>query len=232
MIKEALQYLVELKRETLVEVNAQNYSTVNLHHVKQPSPASINITSLTGLVDYIKSNDVHVGSRLLIHVVSPTQVRVYSTIKPDANRDCYISCEAQIPKIHFDTFMDSENFNIMVQSCFEDDEERNIVLKVVGNIKEENVRTTGDDGISQTVTAKVGIAKVDEVVVPNPVLLTPYRTFTEVTQPFSKFIFRMKDGPLCALFEADGGAWKNEAMLNIKGFLQKELEECPVEIIA
>ena len=45
----------------------------------------------------------------------------------------------------------------------------------------------------------------------------------------SNFIFRVKDndryGVTCALFEADGGAWKNEAKANIKAYLEKELAD-------
>ena len=45
----------------------------------------------------------------------------------------------------------------------------------------------------------------------------------------SSFIFRVKDndrlGVSCALFEADGGAWKNEAKANIKAYLEKELSD-------
>lgn len=56
----------------------------------------------------------------------------------------------------------------------------------------------------------------------------PYRTFLEVDQPVSEFIFRMKqdkyDGVLCALFEADGGAWKMEATERIKKYLESELK--------
>ena len=32
-----------------------------------------------------------------------------------------------------------------------------------------------------------------DVIVPNPVLLAPYRTFQEIEQPFSNFVFRMAD---------------------------------------
>jgi hypothetical protein len=51
----------------------------------------------------------------------------------------------------------------------------------------------------------------------------------EVEQPVSSFIFRMKEdkyskGIQCALFEADGGAWKLEAMQAIKAYLDSELE--------
>jgi len=52
-----------------------------------------------------------------------------------------------------------------------------------------------------------------------------------VEQPDSAFVFRMKQsegrGVECAIFEADGGAWKNAAMRKIKGYLQSELSELP-----
>ena len=45
----------------------------------------------------------------------------------------------------------------------------------------------------------------------------------------SYFIFRMKqdkcEGITCAIFEADGGAWKVAAMKSIKDYLQFELED-------
>lgn len=53
--------------------------------------------------------------------------------------------------------------------------------------------------------------------------------FDALAQPMSNFIFRVKDndryGVTCALFEADGGAWKNEAKANIKAYLEKELAD-------
>jgi hypothetical protein len=75
------------------------------------------------------------------------------------------------------------------------------------------------------VTVKTGIAKIEDVFVPNPVVLAPYRTFPEIAQPESKFIFRMQTGPTAALFEADGGAWRNEAMGRIKAWLEEQLAE-------
>lgn len=44
-------------------------------------------------------------------------------------------------------------------------------------------------------------------------------------------MFRMRqderNGVECAIFEADGGAWKNAAMKNIKEYLQFELADMP-----
>ena len=63
---------------------------------------------------------------------------------------------------------------------------------------------------------------------PNPVLLRPYRTFTEVEQPASQFIFRAKangdEGITYKLTEADGGAWKSEAMKNVQEYLRQNVK--------
>ena len=121
----------------------------------------------------------------------------------------------------------------MLQSAFVDDEDKAKLLKYTALITDDTVKNFGDDGISQKVTVKTGVASVSDAVVPNPVTLAPFRTFPEVIQPESKFIFRMKEGPSAALFEADGGAWRNKAILNIKAYLEKELEHNHnVEIIA
>ena len=44
----------------------------------------------------------------------------------------------------------------------------------------------------------------------------------------------MKNGPVAAIFEADGGAWKLETMMRIKAYLEEQLQEYKdkVEIIA
>lgn len=68
---------------------------------------------------------------------------------------------------------------------------------------------------------------IEDVFVPNPVTLKPFRTFHEIEQPEIAFVFRMKNGQSgvsCALFEADGGAWKFNAVHSIAEYLKKELE--------
>jgi hypothetical protein len=147
-------------------------------------------------------------------------------------RSYFIDCKAMTPNITFERFMDTEQFNIMLQSCFLENADRAAVLKVVGNIKEDNVRTTGDNGVTQVVTAKAGVSTVSDVIVPNPVTLCPFRTFPEVDQPESQFVFRMKEGPCAALFEADGGKWKIYAMQNVKKYLAEKLDGCNVKIIS
>jgi hypothetical protein len=235
MLKTALEYLVGLGNTRIEKVGEQVFSTQKMHEVKAATPDAINIHSLSGLVEYLQSK-FDGDTKLMVHVNSPTEVVCFSTFNRDFNRNELIKASAMLPKFHFDNWYDTESFNIKLQSCFVSNEDRDIMLKVVGNIKEETVNTVGDDGVSQAVVAKTGVATVANVKVPNPVVLKPYRTFVEVDQPESEFIFRMQSGPRCALFEADGGAWKLKAMQNIKRYLeeklQKEVESGQIFIIA
>ncbi|GLY09577.1 hypothetical protein [Pseudobacillus badius] len=224
MIKEAIEYIIGLGNTRVVDIGLQTYSTEKMYLIEDPTPTPLAVHSLSGLVDYISSK-FDGSQQVMIHVKSPTRVECFSTYNSDMKRDHFISAEAMLPSFTFDRFYDSEDFNIKLQSVFVQNEDRDIMLKVVGNIKEENVRTVGDNGVSQAVQAKTGVATVAMVEVPNPVTLKPYRTFVEVEQPESEFIFRMKNGPMCALFEADGGAWELAAMKRVKEYLIAALEE-------
>ena len=234
--RDALEYLVNLgeKKEAIIELDQGTFSRVSLNRVTEPVASKLTVSTLTGLVDYIKTNVDHLEGKLLIQVKSPEEVALYSPLNADREREKYVSAEAILPNnVVYDKFLDTERFNIMLQSAFVDDEDKSKLLKYTALITDDTVKNFGDDGISQKVTVKTGVASVSDAVVPNPVTLAPFRTFPEVEQPESKFIFRMKEGPSAALFEADGGAWRNKAILNIKAYLEKELEHNHnVEIIA
>lgn len=204
---------------------------------REPVPATLKLNTLTGLIEYINNgaDDVTDGEiGLMVHVVNERQVDVLSGTFGRAEQRCvYASATADAvlskSDFRFGEFYDCEAFVIKLLSLFEDFDGRANVLRIVGNIKEENVRQTGDDGITQTVTAKSGIARVEDVAVPNPVYLAPFRTFREVTQPLSPFVLRMKQGregglPTVALFEADGGKWKLDAIQFVHDFLREKIE--------
>jgi len=129
--------------------------------------------------------------------------------------------------------MDIEKFIISLQSMFVQTDASAEILRIIGNLKDGTVKSLADDGVSQSVTTKTGVATVGEVVVPNPVALQPFRTFPEIEQPESLFVFRLMSGgenakPSAALFEADGGGWKNEAIQKIKTWLSDEVSGIPI----
>ncbi|MBY6950322.1 hypothetical protein [Clostridium botulinum] len=224
--REALEYLVNLgeKRDPIIQLDQGTFSTKGLDRVTEELAETLTVSTLTGLVDYIKTN-IDTLDELLIQVKSHDNVRLYSPLNGDREREMYISAIAILPNnIYYDRFIGTEEFNIMLQSSFVDTRDKEVLLKYTGLIRDEAVKDTGDDGVSQAVTIKTGVASVGQAVVPNPVTLAPYRTFPEIEQPLSKFIFRMQQGPSAAIYEADGGAWRNQAMQRIKAYLEEELK--------
>lgn len=185
---------------------------------------SLNLNTLSSLVDYIKSELDRKDDRLILTVKDEQTVFLEGQLEVDGSRERLAEVNAIVPAFNFDYFYHSEEFNIKLQSVFTNSKDCELLLKVVGNISEDSVKTVGDDGVSQAVTINQGVASKVDVKVPNPVTLAPYRTFNEVEQPESKFVFRMKEGPRCALFEADGGIWRNEAIKNIKAYFEKSLK--------
>lgn len=225
MLKDFVQFLLDLKRPETVEALGNTYSTRSLHRLNvEHDVDTINIQSLSGLVDYIRSNFDH-DRPLMIHVESPTKVNVFDALNDVNDRRTYITSKALLPNIRFEQFMSREAFNIMLQSCFVSNSEKEKVLQVIASIVEENSITQSDDGVTQRVTAKQGIATVGIENIPNPVSLKPFRTFVEVIQPESSFILRLREGGQVALFEADGGAWELNAMHSIKDYLEENLKE-------
>ncbi|MGG3452281.1 hypothetical protein [Domibacillus aminovorans] len=224
MLKEALQYIIGLKRPEIVETkDGKTYTPVSLTRLdREHDVAPIELRSLSGLVDYVQSNFDH-ERKLLIHVESPRSVRVYDALNDENDRRTYVKATAMLPSIIFERYMDRENFNVQLQACFVKNEDRDSVLKLISSIVEDNSLKTEDTGITQRVTAKTGITSVGVENVPNPVTLKPFRTFVEVTQPESEFILRLKEGPNVALFEADGAAWELNAMASIAEYLKENL---------
>lgn len=225
--KEALEYLVKLgyEQDVLIETEQGLFSKTRLERVKFPKVETLQVSTLTSIVDYINSGTDDAPRTYLIQIVNPRRVKLLTELGPDYERNLIMQAEAMLPdNVTYDYFLDTERFNIMLQSGFADTKDKALLLKFTGLIRDEAVKETGDDGISQKVTIKTGVASVGEAEVPNPVTLAPYRTFPEIEQVESKFIFRMQEGPRAAIYEADGGAWRNEAMDKIKEYLEKELK--------
>lgn len=231
MIKNALEYIIGLKTPHIQEVNGQIYSDKGLERVSyNPKAHSIEMSTLSSLIDYIKANIDERAENMIIHIKSPTEVLYYSKLDEERKRECLVEVNANIPEFRFNQFMDHEQFCINLQSKFIEntDTDRALILKFAGTVEAGTVAEYGDDGVTQKATVKTGITSKSEAVVPSTVSLISYRTFVEVEQPQSQFIFRMKqekyDGIQCALFEADGGAWKIDAMNEIKAFLEENLK--------
>lgn len=227
--KEALEYLVQLGQdaEKSIKIGGQPYTHLNLKRVLLPSIEPIILHTLDSFIAFYKDTEGWGADcfPMFVHIEDATTVKLIGPVREDSSREVFAIAKAELPReISYGSFGDTENFNINLQSRFVESSDKKLLLKFTGLVKEENVKQTGDDGISQAITIKTGVASIGQAVIPNPVRLAPWRTFQEVSQPESLFVFRMKDGPTAALFEADGGAWRLEAIKNIKEYLEKELD--------
>lgn len=233
MIKEALQYIVGLGKAEKHVINGACYSDKPLHRIDTyyPKADAIEMHTLTSLVDYIKSEVDEMPPRMIVEVKSPTEVELYSQLDPNRDRESLVVASARVPGFEFDRFVEHEKFCINLQSKFIPSDDRELILKFAGTVEAGSVSEYGDDGVTQKATIKTGLASKGDAIVPNPVCLRPYRTFLEVEQPESAFVFRMKQDSygsvMCAIFEADGGAWKMDATQAIKEYLQRELDGMP-----
>lgn len=243
--KESLQYLVELGRkagEVITVGDALYLKTADgLDPILFPAPAALQVCTLQGLVDYVRADVDHLfpasegeGGRFLLRIDNYASVTLLSGIHgPHAQRDKIAFVQANAPQIMLDEYLSAEDFVIMVMTRFLEDENRQKVLAIASNLVDEQTLHTADDGISQRATVRKGISMNGEVTVKNPVFLRPRRTFVEAEQPASPFVLRVSSGGKVGLYEADGGAWKHEAVANVSKWLHHELDEIPcVKIIA
>lgn len=230
MIKEALEYLFskQAKFEMVEDMMGNQYVGYDGHHFKVKEEMinqPFSLTTLQGVVDYIVKgvDSIHHDHELTIHIVGPSKVEAYTDINSDLRRSLVLTSEALLSQFKMGQWYDTETFMIHLLSNFVETADLKTLLKLIGTISIEDGITTEDDGITQNVTARKGIKLKDREALPSRVKLSPIRTFIEVEQPISDFVFRVKEygGEIqCSLHQADGGYWRIEAMENIKKYLQ------------
>lgn len=230
MIKEALQWLQKETQTQVHKVHELPYCDKGLNLIIPPQPCEVEVETLGALVSLVES-----GMDGLHPEDSFAQVENHCSVSLLAlNADNYgrrrsfvgatisDSCPFQ-----FGRFMDPELFVIALQSMFVEDSQLKGLLALAQNLTAESVVIAEDDGISQKATVRQGVSLKTTRKIEPKVKLAPFRTFREVEQPASSFLFRLRSRqdmpPECALFEADGGAWKLEAVKNISDFLSAEL---------
>lgn len=187
-LKEALSYTVELagkENKIIRSETGKEYFDSNEYDLQELNPRKyapiLELQTLKSLVDYLKSDNDFISDRKLVVVVDSCQkVSVYDQVDfENGKRPQLVSVRASVPVIPFSNWRDQEEFNIMLQSMFIDDEDRNLVLDFASHLKIEKGAEVQDNGINKLANL--------------------------------------------ALFEADGGKWKLEAVESIANYLKNEL---------
>lgn len=237
MLKDFAQWLLQQSRPEVVEVDGKNYATQGLKLINEGKPqvSAFTVRSLTGLVDYIKS-EFDNDDNLIVHVESPTEVHLFDAVDTTGERRTYLHAKAMLPEITFDRYLDREKFNIQLQSCFVQSADRDELLQLISSVVEDESVKMVDNGVSQQVVTKQGVSLEENTRTKSEYALKPFRTFAEVSQPMSTFILRLREGANAALYGADGGAWELTAISNIREYLAdklaKEIADGRIKIIA
>lgn len=236
MIKEAIDRVIALAVPNISTHDDLEYSDKSLHLIAPPTNDAIHVNTLEGLVDLLDSKfDGLDEKNVLVHVLNPTTVQIVSSASDKFGRR-QLWAEAKYPPeiktFQFGGFMGIENFIIGVQAGFqrvkietasgEFTPDLDYVIKMASKITNEQVSTNDDDGISQKVAVRAGITLKESETIKPRVSLAPYRTFAEIDQVVSEFVFRARNqgGEIqLALYEADGGRWRTNAMNAIADWL-------------
>lgn len=231
MIKEAIQYIVGLKENKTYTIGGENYSDHELVRIEPhvDRPREIQVNGLSSIAELIREENGIFSESLPIYIriIDAREVSVFTSYDKMMARDALYRCSCDAPFFR-PGWMEHDEAIIKLRSIFVQDTDASdleYVMDLLSRISKESSVTSSDNGISQTVEARQGVALSQRVNVRPIVRLTPYRTFLEVEQPTSEFLLRLDGDGRVGLLEADGGRWKMDAKKCIAEFFTKELAD-------
>ncbi|MEL7059468.1 MAG: hypothetical protein AAGN46_05525 [Acidobacteriota bacterium] len=255
-LAEKVQELVETNhRQGVVEVDGRHYwqhegkvvelttaATLDAIARVRGDTEAVEVGTLESLVEVAVSVTVP-GALSAIVVTCPARAELFATqtllveLHEEVDRRVVAASDPLLPGFLEGHWLTPEAFRLMLLRACLPAGDRDELLLYIARIKDDVTDVREDDGVSQSYAAVASGPKAAGetawVPVPGRVILQPWRTFHEVDQPSSVFTFRMRkgrSGPELALFEADGGMWRLEAMRSVKGRLEELLADAPMDL--
>lgn len=227
MLKSFINRIVELAAPTTYDINGHTYASEDLRRIDPPKymPKAIDVTGLDSICRLVRNEVKKVGLKTFVQIEAYNKVKVFTTYDDQYERSYLYRCTADTPGVTVNRFNPYENAVIELRSLYIPNEDTDYLLRLLSSISSESKVTSSDNGVTQTVEAKSGIALSQKVAVKPRVSLRPFRTFVEVAQPESEFLLRISGDGKIGLYEADGGVWKLEATRNVAGYFEKELKD-------
>lgn len=236
--KETIEKIEELVKEASANMTLDGkvWSTRRYERVLfEPLPDPMNVSTLSGFADFITANiDRITLTDVAAMVRGPEKVSLVSKLQGEKlDRATYItaSVDSSLKQFQFEKYIETEQFIVTLRSMFEQSKDLDKIISYVSKIKGGESFSLEDDGVSQVASSSKGVsgALTEKATAPAIVRLRPFRTFRDIEQVESEFLFRMKlintDDKIvgCALFEADGGRWRNQATLAIRDYIKEAL---------
>lgn len=161
-LKEAIEFITNLKEGSMepkvLEINGNTYCNKNLTRYHYfPKADSLSVNTLTSIVDYIKGKPEELRETMILHVISPTEVRLYSGLVDERNREELMRADAIVNEFQFDRYYDQERFLIELQANFIESDDLTVLKQVAGNIQSGTTANYDDDGVSQKPRSRAGL---------------------------------------------------------------------------
>lgn len=196
---------------------------------EEPNYPTISVHSLDGVVEIIDSTPAAATV-----VCSARRVDVLGAeFGKRRQRPTFVSATCLAPEIQPAQYLPLEQFRLQLMTCFEGTPDRDTVLQLTSKVVAESIGTAQDDGMSQTVKARTGIAAVSEVKAPPVIMLRQIRSFHEVQQVESPFVFRMRlmgNSVEAALFGLASGWQLKQAQL-VAEYIKNALGEDKIPVL-
>jgi hypothetical protein len=181
-----------------------------------PLPAPLQTVTLAGLIDY--AGKLAEGDRAAIkaaHVADPYTVHLLGSTRATwEDRPVYARAvfPVEARRLPIGDFHGHAALVIALQTHFAESADRDRLLELLRAVSAKGEVTSTDDGVGQEVTIKRGVTLLGSAPVPNPVMLRPRRSFSEVEPPEELFVVRLQPSrnpdlpPDIGLFQV-GEAW-------------------------
>ncbi len=224
MLAKLIDKIVTLKETKTFEINGQTYADQDLKRIPPhvDRPQSITVNSLDSICKLIHTESNKIGTIIMVQAKAHNVVEVMTTYLPDFSRNILYCAQADAPGLRTG-WRDRETALIELRSLFIPNDGTAYLLDLLSRMSDENTVSTNDNGVTQTVEARQGVALNAVVDIKPRIQLQPFRTFLEVNQPESEFLLRVDSEKGIGFFEADGGIWKLEAKRNIAQYFKNNL---------
>lgn len=245
MLSNAIDKVLTIARQPAAIFTIDGYDHIDtgreVRLFTPPVAGSLTVKTLDGFVGLLEQDFETFGAdgvNAIVQVKDHTSVRVIGrTSDRFGRRREFFSADYLAPDrtFAFNQYQSQENFIIGMRTAFVQTPAVDELVKTIGNLASQAEVRQEDDGMTQTATTKAGVVLKGEKTINPRVGLQPYRTFLEVEQPTSDYIVRLKVAevgtPSIALFDADAGFWKLEAMDRIQKWLQQRIKTSEVVAI-
>lgn len=226
MLAKMIDKLVSLKETKTFQINGQTYTDGSLTrippHVDRPS--SIDVTGLDSICKLIRTELAKLDTIVMVQAVSYRTVEVMTTYQADFSRNILYRAKADVPGLR-EGWREREQALIELRSLFIPNAGTTYLLDLLSRMSNDDSVSTTDNGVTQTVETRQGVALKQVEEIKPRVSLQPFRTFLEVAQPESEFLLRVDAEKGIGFFEADGGVWKLEAKRNIVRYFEERLTD-------